>query len=213
MNNYFKKRKSLKSLAGFTITELLVTLAIVTVVMTVILFNYRTFTDNLAISSAAQEISIAIRQAQSYGINVKEAKVGGGQFAGYGIYFNPTDVTTNTSYVLFADQPLPGLFVGNKKYDEGSGCGSLTTECIEKFNLRNGVILSSLNSSTCNPINAVRSLSITFLRPNPDADINLVNNGGNIMCASQKNSQIGITSLNGKTLIISVDSTGKVSIE
>jgi len=102
MSNEFKK--------GFTLVELLVTVSIATILMSLVLFNYGTFNDNIALSSAGQEMAIAVRQAQAYGVNVKEVKAGSGKFnSGYGIYFNPAD--SPSDYYIFVDTN------GDKKYD------------------------------------------------------------------------------------------------
>ena len=61
-----------KFLAGFTLIEMLVSIGIVSLIMAVVFFNYGTFNDDLALTSAGQELSIAVRQAQSYGLSVKE---------------------------------------------------------------------------------------------------------------------------------------------
>ena len=202
-----------KLILGFTVIELIITVSIVSIIMTVILFNYGTFTDNLALSSAAQEVAIAIRQAQTYGLNVKEVSVGSGQFTCYGVYFDPTDSSTNKRYVLFADKILPGLFCGDKKYDPTVDCGAIGTECIEQFNFRNGVIISSIDSSSCGPISSARTLDVIFTRPNPDADINFFNNGGNAVCQTELNGKVILTSPKGKTITINIENTGQVSIQ
>ena len=189
---------------GFTLIELIVTMSIVTLLMTTVLFNYGTFNDNLAISSAEQEMAVAIRQAQTYGLNVKETAASSGQFGyAYGIYFNPQ---SPTDYYLFADAD------NNKKYDVGSGCGSGSTECIEKFSLRNGVRISNIcDSATCY---STKNLNITFLRPVPDAVIYLINNSdGSTYSSSVNTGKIELTSSKGKVLKVTIESTGQVLVD
>jgi prepilin-type N-terminal cleavage/methylation domain-containing protein len=85
---------------GFTLLEMMVVLAIVSVIMAVVLFGYSAFSQNLSLSSAIQEMSVAIRQAQTYGLSVKESTVGASKFsAGYGLYFTTTATSYRIGYV------------------------------------------------------------------------------------------------------------------
>ncbi len=198
-----------KSIRAFTLVELLVTVSILTVLMSVVAFNYGGFNDKLALSSAGQEIGIAIRQAQTYGLNVREVTAGGGQFnSAYGIFFDPTNSSTNKDYYIFADTN------GNKKYDVGSGCGSVSTECIEKNTIRGGVRVSSVCNPNCPPSpNSIRTAHITFFRPNPDATINFADAGGTLVSTNQLTGRIILTSLKGRTLNIYIESTGQIYVQ
>ncbi|MCX6702243.1 MAG: type II secretion system protein [Candidatus Zambryskibacteria bacterium] len=192
---------------GFTLTEALVSLAIVTLIMSSVLFNYSTFSDNLALSSAGQELAITIRQAQTYGLTVKEVSSGGGRFdSAYGLCFDKDDAG---NYYLFAD------LNGDKKYDVGSGCGSgpTNTECVEKFTLRNNVKISDVcDGSACPPQPAVRMMDVTFLRPNPEANINFTNNGGIIVVGPSLTGKVILISPRNKTITITIESTGQVLV-
>ena len=197
-----------KSGAGFTFVELLISMAIVTFIMSVVLYNYGVFNDNLALSSAGQEMVIAVRQAQTYGLNVKEVSVGGGHFSSaYGIYFYPSGEPTN--YYIFADTN------GNQRYDTGTGCGSGNTECIERLTLRNGVIMSGICdiNNACPPPGGVRRMNATYLRPNPDADIRFKTNINAPSGGPQQTGKIILTSPKGKTLIVTIENSGQVSVQ
>ncbi|MES2213563.1 MAG: type II secretion system protein [Patescibacteria group bacterium] len=206
--------------SGFTLIELMVTMGIVTVIMSIVLFSYSRFNDRLALTTAAQELAITIRQAQSYGLNVKESGVGNGQFtSAYGIYFNPPHAASAyagdpTHYVLFVDNQTV-----NKTYNSGSGtCGSSSTECVEIVTLRNGVTISAVcdGAGECPPTRGsggTRALSITFLRPNPDADINFINAGGNILLGGEPTGKVVLKSPQGNTIMVVVEKTGQISIQ
>ena len=194
---------------GFTLVELTVTLSIALLLMSIVLFDYRNFNDNLALSSAGQEIAISIRQAQTYGIDVREVSAGGGVFsAAYGVYFDKN--LSPSDYYVFADKN------GNKLYDPGVGnCGSATTECIEKVTLRNGVTVSSIcnvqaSVTTCPPNVSTVSMHVTFLRPNPDAVIYFANSSGTVTFSNQLTGKVRLISRAGKTLDITVENTGQI---
>src|SRR3989344_223528 len=196
-----------KSTTGFTLVELLVSVAIVVLIMSVVLFNYTGFNDNLALASGGQELAIAIRQAQTYGLTVKEVTPGGGRFdSAYGIYFDPS--SSPSAYYIFAD------INSNKTYDAGSGCGSGNTECVGRFDLRNGVKISGIcDQNACPPEVSVKMMDITFLRPNPDACIYFTNNGGQIKVGPSLTGKVVLTSPKGKTLTVRIESMGQVLVQ
>ncbi|MBA3733539.1 prepilin-type N-terminal cleavage/methylation domain-containing protein [Patescibacteria group bacterium] len=189
---------------GFSLVELLVSVSIVSMIMGVVLFSYSTFNDGLALQAGGQEMAIAIRQAQTYGLTVKEVITGGGQFGyAYGIYFDTTDPQ---NYYVFADGN------NNKTYDVGSGCGSGSTECVEKFTLRNNVSITSVcDATSCAPSGATQ-MAITFLRPNPDALIYFIGASG-IPTGPSVTGKITLTSAKGKTQLVTVESTGQVLVQ
>ncbi len=195
---------------GFSLIELLVSIAIITFLMGTVLFSYRDSNDRLVVNSAAQELAIAIRQAQSYGLSVKESGIGTGAFSyAYGIYASP--ILDNTSYYIFIDRNANGL------YDAGSGtCGEVTTECIEKITFRNNVTMQQvcavpIGSSDCpNPF--AGSLYVTFLRPNPDANIDFLDLTNSIVMNNFPTGKFKLISPNGLVVSVRVESAGQVYV-
>lgn len=197
-----------KSTHGYTLVELLITIAIAMALLSIVLYDYVGFNDKQALSAAAQEMVLAIRQAQSYGINVRETSMGTNDFSkSYGIYFNPS--SSPNDYYLFVDKN------GDRKYNDTIGSCS-GTECVEKVTFRNGVTVSSISisGSTCPSDNLATSLTVTFLRPNPDATMTFANSSGSTVCTSQSlNGQATLRSRNGLTKIVGVDPTGQIYIQ
>lgn len=194
LKNIYKK--------GFTLIEMVVSLAIVTAILTVVLFNYSSFTSNLALSSAAQELAITIRQAQVYGLIVREVAPGGGNFqSAYGIYI---DKVANTGYVIFAD-------TNNNKIYNNPG------ELIQSITFRDGIKISDVNNGTANSPSGSSRIHVTFLRPNPDARIYFTDSSGTFIGNTPPTSgyttgKIVLISPSGKTLTITIQNTGGVSI-
>lgn len=193
---------------AFTILEIIIVISIVTYLMSVVLYNYTVFNDRLSLTSAAKEMLIAIRQAQSYGINVREGAVGDfSRF--YGIYVDPTN--SPNSYYIFTDKN------NNELYDDSLGVCSTSNECLEKIDLRNGISITSfsLTGSTCPGNNSARVLYVTFRRPNPDTFVYYTNAGGKVKtCPTSSNpTSIVLTSPKGNTLTISIEPTGQVSMQ
>ena len=100
---------------GYSMLEMVVVLGIVTLVSTVVLANYPAFNERLGVRRAAEDIASSIRQAQSFGLGVKEFGPGSGIFPGYGISFERYASTgvPATFYTLYADSN------NNLAYDTG----------------------------------------------------------------------------------------------
>jgi prepilin-type N-terminal cleavage/methylation domain-containing protein len=185
---------------GFTVLELLVSVSIIGAILSVVFWNYGGFNDNLAVSGSAQEMAIAIRQAQTYGINVKETSANSNSFnSAYGIYFNSS---IPGSYRIFVD------LNGNNSYDSG--------ESVEQVTLRNGIIISAAcDASTCPPASpaGVTGVNVTFLRPSPDARIYFTNSSGTNIAGPVNSARVRLTSPKNKILYVNIEVTGQVTIQ
>ncbi len=153
--------------AGFTLVELLVTVSIMVAITSMILANYPKFSGSLALKRTAQEIALSIRQAQVYGLSVREFGAGSGIFPGYGVHF---DISSGSDvFVLFADTNK------NDSYDAGSGCGGSSTECVQKFKISTGDKISKLcGGEQSSPPGdcSLSQLDIIYLRPTPTVKLN-----------------------------------------
>jgi len=155
---HFLKAKSykLKARGGFTLVELLVSIAIVVLISTIVLGNYRGFESSLTVQSLAYEVALALRQAQVFSLSVQG--FGGNFNVAYGIHFEHSDPTT---FFLYVDQN------NNATYDPLPGPDVI----IETFTLREGSTIVNLCAQKtllqCN----LQALDVVYERPNPDANI------------------------------------------
>ncbi len=194
---------------GLSLIEIIVAVGVMTLLMSVILYNYTTSNDNLYVSAAAQEVAIAIRQAQAFGLSVKESAVGSGLFTySFGVYFDST-VGQETTYKIFIDK----CGAANNIYDTSVSCGNGTTELVETLTLRNGVKISNICDATNCPPGVAKKLHISFLRPNLDSIIYFTDAANSIVSGPVSTGKIMLTSPRGKTVTINVLYTGQVSIE
>ena len=191
----FKQEKAFLK-RGFSLIELLISVSIFIIITSVVLAKYQGFNGGVVLTNLAYDIALSIRQAQVYGISVRESATGSSNFGlRYGIHF---DSGNPTSFILFIDTN------SNDKYDNG--------ELIETNSIRQDNAISdfcgitSAGGNQCWKNSTVTSLDITFLRPNPDALIN-TNIGGNYRSAT-----ITVSSPRGTSRTVRVENTGQISV-
>jgi prepilin-type N-terminal cleavage/methylation domain-containing protein len=215
MQNFFKKNKKEFSRLdrGFTLIELLVVLVIISVMTFLLLIQQSKFDSSTVLRSLAYNIALSVRQAQVYGVSVKENALGTGTFAqGYGLYFDPSAANQN-SYKLFAD------LNNNGRYDSG--------EETSIFQTNNGYVLSEVcvtrssdGAKLCSGSDdtsgtRISTLAILFNRPNPDAQfvVSLASNGPPPNPNQFTSAYIQIQATDGTTRGIHVYVTGQVSVD
>ncbi|MGH7175638.1 MAG: pilus assembly FimT family protein, partial [Minisyncoccia bacterium] len=89
---------SLRRSSGFTLIEMMVSLAIVTIIAGVVLTSHSSFSNSLIVSNTAYDVALSMREAQSYGIGVRG--LGSTVNVGYGLDFS---AATPLSYRFFSD--------------------------------------------------------------------------------------------------------------
>ena len=172
------KKNNLKKLInskGFTLVELLVTLSIFAVTTGIVMTSQGKFDNSVLLTNTAYDIAITIRQAQTYGVNVKESLVSN-KYNPYGVRFDLSiSDGDNKRFNLFEDS-LTVNNIHNNIQDGNFICTSSDEECVNSYKLKRGHYIKSIcvgtNESDCdtNAINTSR-LDISFVRPNPEAVI------------------------------------------
>lgn len=211
---FFKKNFSSMHNQGFTVLEMIVVLSIVGLISGVILFNYRLFTQRLALSAAAQEVSVAIRQAQAYGLSVKQTAQGSGEFdKAYGIAFDVSNGGNPKSYYLFVDKNSNGY------YDGDDTCNPLS-ECVKKELILNaasisgfcGTDASNTPTPTC-PFVSAKKMTVTFKRPNRDAFIYFFDSLNNRTGPYNMGQVKFVTPASGPESSVKVELSGQISTQ
>ena len=193
---------------GFTLVEVMVSVAVIGAVMSLVFFDGRTFNNNFSVVSNAKDLILATRQAQSYGVSVREQSAGTSQFSyAYGIMFDKND----TNAYIFVDKN------GNRRYDGDSQCLS-SGECVEKIVIRDGVYVSNIcgmlsggSSFTC--ASNTRQAHIVYVRPLTDAGITLTNLDSSVDSSVYSRVRISLVGPLGKTVNISINVTGQITLE
>ncbi|MBL1434266.1 type II secretion system protein [Candidatus Wolfebacteria bacterium] len=155
---------------GFTLIELLVSIGIMIVITSVALVQHNQFNETLALTNLAYEVGLSVRQAQVFGISVREfdgsSRVGSAEDFLYGVHFE-YDPGNRAEYVLYADLNGDQAFTNDTEIVETT---TITRgNYVDRFcGIRAGVATCSTG---LNSVGALESLSIQFRRPNPDAVI------------------------------------------
>jgi prepilin-type N-terminal cleavage/methylation domain-containing protein len=198
----FLRKRNLNK--GFTLVELLVTISIFVVLTGVVLFNQSKFNSTILLTNLAYDTALTIRQAQNYGINIKEFNAGiGGEsvFVPYGVHFDISNAINNKSFILFADINSQGKF-----NSETLGNCIATEGCVNRYSIKRGNFVSDLTVTKGNNTSSTTVLDITFKRPNPDAIItsNSVND--------YSKATIYLTGVDGSTRKVNVQANGLIEI-
>lgn len=157
------KKISLKISQGFTLIELIVVIAIFSIITTIALFNQGKLNSSILVTNLAYEIALAVREAQTYGVGVR-ADVGNASFeGGYGAYF---DISNPEQIVLFTD-----TVEQNNNFDSGT---SEESSRLVIQNQRGNKITALCRGPMSVPCvnggpGSIDSLNIIFRRPNPEA--------------------------------------------
>lgn len=198
---------------GFSIVELLVSVAIFAFLTAFLVSKYGNFNQSILLTNLAYDVAITLRNAQNYGINVKSAPdvVNNVNYSeefklGYGVHFDTHTGTPapNTEMIFYADT--------NNSFSYNPGTDSL----LGRYVLRNGSKVSSIctndtgdscPTSGTGVDGTVGDLDVVFIRPSPDA--NFGSNGSSI---NAKFAQITLQTPNGQTKKVVVRRTGQIGV-
>jgi prepilin-type N-terminal cleavage/methylation domain-containing protein len=186
---------------GFTLIEMMVSIVIFSLISGIVIFNHGKFNSSIVVTNLAYEVALALREAQVYGLAVKQDPndVQSVEYA-YGVYF---DIDSPKVFYIFADRN------GDQQFDPNSDpCnGSLTSECQEMIEIRGDVDLNSLKTNQ-----TVDKLTILFLRPNPVAIIRDENNSSSGTSGRQRAVIQLHSSRADKSKEVVVELSGQVSV-
>ena len=210
---------------GFTLTEFLISIAIVSVILTVVISNQSTYTNEVAITNLADEVSSMVFQAQAYSTGVKEFSPASSEFnASYGLTFSLLDSGSNKAYLSFADRHEVGGDSGNKIYDGDWSCPTGgASECLGKVDISRGNYIELLCATrkmgpgtwgppeVCN----VGRIDISFAYSSGEAQLLFFNNGGEAFSPAYdiNGAKIVLRSPSGLTRSVIIYATGQVSIQ
>lgn len=176
---------------GFTLVEMLVVLAIISIITAIAVTGQATFNKSLILTDTAYRVAFSARQAQSYGLASR--KYGSDTSnPGYGLHFASGALN---SYIFFADTshtlpaasqcPIPAVSSDNPSYKPGN-CrfDSATDGMVSTFTFDRGFTISSFCGKKgslyyCSS-DVLSSLDTVFTRPNTSTTISGLVNGNSL---------------------------------
>jgi prepilin-type N-terminal cleavage/methylation domain-containing protein len=196
---------------GFTLIELLVTLSIVAVILSVIVFNQSTYTERLGLANLADDMTLTLSRAQSYGIAVRELTPGSSDFsAAYGISVSLLPTGSPNAYIYFADRNLNGVYDGDWTCPTGGA-----SECLEKVEMKQGNFVESICLIAENGLEdcvAPRRIDISFARPKTEAVIKAFDSAGqSIDTSTTKGAKLSLKSPKNYQRLVVAYKVGQIS--
>jgi len=186
---------------GFTLVELMVSIGIFVLMTSLLLAKYGSFNQGIFLTNQAYDVALAIRTAQSYGINVKGVPGRVNDFnSPYGIYFDTSsDNEANKKIIFFADVVKDGVYT--------AGDTVISTYTLKKNTIIKSICIKN-DSISCNDNHNDGLVNITFVRPSPKAIIKKSN-----INPSYKYAEISIKSSNGEIKKVTVTDIGQITIK
>jgi len=165
----------LRTSQGFALVELLIAVTLFGVITAFVLFSYQKVSEQLFMTTLAFETALSLRQAQSYGVSVRQFGSGADAFeAAYGVHF---DRATADRFVFFADSDKNGRYTSGG--DDSTGClRGAGSECVSVYRIEKGNLIEKFCATrasgdgeecTSGTPTTITVLDVMFLRPNPDA--------------------------------------------
>ncbi|MDO8564418.1 MAG: type II secretion system protein [bacterium] len=221
---------------GFTLVELLIAASIFGIITTFVLLSYGRVSGQLFITTLAYEVALSFREAQNYGVSVKEFRSSDFRTfnTAYGLHFEDAP----TRFVLFSDARRGSDGKGNRRYDgsnDASGClSNFESECVSIFNLGRGSriakfcgvlptdggrdVADEMKREECNrdstppsnPSPSIAYLDVLFERPNPDGIVRTDRSG---VGERYKAARVYLVSTTGDRRVVEVVNTGQISIK
>ncbi len=174
---FFFKEKIKNTAKGFTLVELIVSISIFVIITTLVVVKYNNFSSSTFLTNVAYDIALIIREAQSYGINVKSSVRLGTAIEDFTIPFGvvvsmspgaDNGSPTNKVLYLFRDLNANG---GNGRYEFNLG------EAVSKYSIKRNYKINSI-SIICSETGSYLAnnllfnyYQIIFKRPSPVARI------------------------------------------
>jgi Tfp pilus assembly protein FimT len=203
---------------AFTIVELVVSVAIFAFMTAFLVAKYGNFNQSVLLTNLAYDVALTIRNAQTYGLNVKSKpsgvvgytdgttydEIAAGYQYGYGIHFEAGNATAASKKMIFFADNTPNAI---PSYDNAAKV------ILSTYTLRNGSYISAicaqarenppgepcLSSSSPNG-----GFDVVFKRPDPDAMFPLTN-GATVVTLT-------ISTPNGQSKKVIVRKSGQVAV-
>lgn len=199
---FFKKKsKNIQyPSSGFTVVEMLVSISIMAIMVTIILGSRNQYTSRITLKSQVYNFVLALREAQVNSLGVTGFNNSGVQSfdVSYGIEIDSGNMAQFT-YFTDANQ--------NGKFDSG--------EPNRVVAFTGGIAIQRVcGTGDCftGPTGNFRKLEIIFKRPDPSARMRFLNNGGNDQNGISPPAVVTVA-FGSLTMNVTISSTGQLSLQ
>lgn len=180
--------------AGMTFLELIIILAIFSVLSSMVLFNYGNFQAKVDVTNLASDIALKVVEAQKAATSGKRVSgVGSGWKPAYGVYFQ---LSQNKKFIYFADLD------SDKRFD-GTDC---TGECLGAIAIIKNNFISDLTAVGAR--GSLNDLAVSFERPDSSARFF----SGNQELNNVQYVQIKVESPKGAASFIKLYPSGRIEV-
>jgi len=211
--------------------ELLVVVFIISIITVIVLFGGGRFDRSILLTDAAYEVSLAIREAQSYGVNVREESsfivskddLSDAFKTGYGVHF---DALNRSSFKIFADKFPSGAESGNGIFRPPNRSGPPDDDDddreIRSYSLTRGMTITKFCGVTADRMEEcstdtsapIAALDVVFTRPNPEPTITAINPGGQARNTKYSSAKLYLGDAFGsRQRTVTVGIAGQISVQ
>ncbi len=199
--HFFSQNSKYSTIGGFTLVELLISVAVIGIVTALALAKYSTFDSTVLLKAAVYEIALGLRESQVKSVSV--VKNGASFDYPYGMSFSLGSAT----YTAFQYQDATAY----PSYD-----GSLLVNVIRTFIIGRSMVISALcvtvsGTETCYSSGSYR-LDVSFRRPEFKA-LFYATDGTSPLSTTIESAKIKVMSSKGtKVFSVEVSSLGQISV-
>ncbi len=192
------------TMKGFTIVELIVSVAIFAVMTALVVAKYGSFNQNTLVTNVAYDMALSIRTAQTYGLSVK-SDTSNNFSSAYGIHFDMTSSKPN-KFIFFTDTGKTGKYTGSTE--------DITTYTLNQSTYISKICLSDGTNCVTNFLPSSSSIiDVTYRRPNPDAVFCTTANNCPATPSIQPTVLVTITSSDGtNNQVVYIRKNGQISV-
>lgn len=154
---------------GFTLVELIVSLAVILILTTILLWRYPETSVRLTLANMTHTVSLLVREAQVRGSAIDSMN---SSLGGYGIYLQWSQPDRLILFGDLVDETVDmpyNIPIGNGLYEDESVDETKTTTTLSKGYVISKLCVGTGFPFTCNDSHtpAISSLTISFTRPSP----------------------------------------------
>jgi len=160
-----------KSRAGFTVIEALISISIIVIMTSVVLFNYPQFRGREYLELEAQNLALSIREAQFYGLSGLESPDLSGKYPDFGVFYDQS--SPNDGIIFFADKDESG------NYTTGVGGDDVIKTYKQRGQIKIKNLYANTNGYTGEQyLDDITEFTILYKRPDMEPDITVIVDDG-----------------------------------